>query len=129
MAQFHNPQLMRTLGGFPDVFGTSSPQGECRGRYLRTDGHRRLWRSVLEQALRDALMIDGNPTGNPNRDLVHYAVKRRYLPPTRDRALFWLLYDRHDYAEVCDMASVDGRRLREWLNVFLRRHGVIQTAT
>lgn len=123
MTPAQSPALMRTLGGFPDVFG-ARPPGDAP-----VENERRLWRAVLEQALRDALMIDGNPTGNPNYTLMHYAVKRRFLPPTRDRALFWLLYDRHDYAEVCDMAAVDGWRLREWLNTFLRKHGVIKTAT
>ncbi len=63
---------------------------------------RRLWRAVLEQALRDAIYQDVNEASSS-------LLKVR----EQQRARHWLVWSRGDFAEVCAMAGYDPAYVRE----------------
>jgi hypothetical protein len=70
-----------------------------------TESEQNLWKAVVLQALLDAA---GQSRGTFARwpDWKHQAVKRE--------ALRWLLVDKEDFFDVCEMAGIDARIIREF---------------
>lgn len=70
-----------------------------------TDSEQNLWKAVVLQALLDAA---GQSKGTFARwpEWKHQAIKQE--------ALRWLLVDKEDFFDVCELAGIDARVIREF---------------
>jgi hypothetical protein len=84
-------------------------------------GTRRLWQAVLIRAIQDAMWVDRKPTNKLTGDVVFFswAVSRQTANRMRDEAVFWLLVDNPDFAQVCDAAGVTPTVVRKGVQTMM----------